>query len=74
MSKCANHATSSLNRAHALYISYTHWANDWTLDANDYLYVANSTGIDPTELDACWDDDCYPDGDEIMEPNTVTDD
>lgn len=72
MSRCVKVATSSpseeLNRAYALYISYTHWRSDKTLDTRDYIFVADSTGIDPTELDECWDDGCYPDGSEIHDP------
>ena len=78
MSKCVSPATSSpndeLSRAHGLYVSYTHWRCDATLDVKDYQYILDSTGIDPSELDECWDDGCYPDGSEIIEPDELSDD
>jgi len=44
------------------------------LDVKDYQYILDSTGIDPSELDECWDDGCYPDGSEIIEPDELSDD
>ena len=78
MSKCVSPATSSpndeLSRAHGLYVSYTHWRCDATLDVKDYQYILDSTGWPHENLEFDWDCGCYPDGDEIISPNIVSDD
>ena len=78
MSKCVSPATSSpndeLSRAQGLKLSYMHWRNDTVVDVVDHLAILNSTGWPHENLEFDWDYGCYPDGDEIISPNIVSDD